>query len=414
MRAIAHYLGFTGGQKLPMQLRMMMTGITISAIGNGMVMPFFFIYMTNVRGINTATAGLILGWGGLTSLLAAPLVGTGIDRFGPRKILAISLVISAVGYSSFAFVTGISLAFLVATFCAIGQAGMWPAQTSVNTRLTADHQREHVYGLQFALLNFGIGLGAFIGAVTVDINNVKTFQLLFFGNGLTYCLYFLTVIILGTLPRIEIEEKRKDGSWSEVISDRTFRQFWFVALGAIFFGYSQIEVGFASFVVNVAGAGTEKLAWAAGANTLTIAIFQMWFISRVQRFSRREGIISAISIWALAWVFIAIGGFISGGWWLPTLFFVGGWIVFAIGEMIWSPLAPAIVNQLAPEHLRGRYNSASAASWQIGAVFGPVIAGALIGNGLAWHWIFGCITGAILTALLATRITLPEREGVGG
>ena len=115
----------------------------------------------------------------------------------------------------------------------------------------------------------------------------------------------------------------------------------------------------------------------------------MWFISHVQRFSRRKGLVTAILIWALAWVCIAIGGMISGDWWFPTLFFVGGWVVFAVGEMIWSPLAPAIVNQLAPEHLRGRYNSASAASWQIGAVFGPVIAGALIGNGLAWYWIAG-------------------------
>jgi MFS family permease len=410
VRAIAHYLGFAGQQKLPKQLRMMMTGITISAIGNGVIMPFFFIYMTNVRGIHTATAGLILGWGGLISLLAAPLVGTAIDRYGPRRILAISLIISAAGYSSFAFVKSASLAFLVATVCAIGQAGMWPAQTSVNTQLTADHQREHVYGLQFALLNFGIGLGAFLGAVTVDIDNVQTFQFLFFGNGATFLLYFLAVMALGPLPHPEAEQESEEGSWQEVIADRTFRQFWWVALGAIFFGYSQIEVGFASFVVNVAGAGTEKLAWAAGANTLTIALFQMWFISRVRRFSRRSGIVTAISIWALAWIFIAIGGFISGGWWLPTLFFVGGWVVFAIGEMIWSPLAPAIVNQLAPDHLRGRYNSASAASWQIGAVFGPVIAGALIGNGLAWHWIVGCITGSIVTAIMATRITLPERE----
>ena len=372
-------------------------------------MPFFFIYMTNVRGIHTATAGLILGWGGLVSLLVAPLIGTAIDRFGATKVLPSSLLISAIGYSAFAFVDRPLRGFVVATICSIGQAGMWPAQTSINTQLSADHQREHVYGIQFALLNFGIGLGAFVGSLVVDIKELITFQILFFSNGVTYLLYSLATLFVKNLPFASSENEREEGSWKDVIADRRYTRFWWVALGAIFFGYSQIEVGFASFVVNVAGAGTEKLAWAAAANTLTIALFQMCFIARVQNFSRSQGIVSAILIWALAWVFIAAGGLISGGWWLPTLLFVGGWIVFAVGEMMWSPLAPAIVNQLAPDHLRGRYNSASAATWQIGAIFGPVIAGALIGNGLAWYWISGCITGSLLTAYAASRITLPER-----
>lgn len=390
-----------------------MLGITISAVGNGLIMPFFFIYMTNIRGIHTATAGLILGWGGLVSLATAPLVGTSIDKFGPKKVLTFGLLLSACGYTAFAYVDRAATGFLVATISSIGQASMWPAQTSINTRLTADHQREHVYGIQFALLNFGIGLGAFVGSLIIDLKSLQTFQLLFLGNGITYLCYCIAALSIGKLPRISPEVTEQPGGWREVIEDRTYRRFWWVALGAIFFGYSQIEVGFASFVVNVAGAGTEKLAWAAAANTLTIALFQMWFISHVQRFSRRKGLVTAILIWALAWVCIAIGGMISGDWWFPTLFFVGGWVVFAVGEMIWSPLAPAIVNQLAPEHLRGRYNSASAASWQIGAVFGPVIAGALIGNGLAWYWIAGCIAGSLVTAYAANTLSVPERNGEG-
>lgn len=409
MRALSRYLGFTGREPMPRQLRTMMVGITLSAIGNGLVMPFYFIYMTNVREIHTATAGLILGWGGVVSLAAAPLVGTGIDRFGAKKILPVMLFISAIGYSSIAFVDSPLKGFLAVTVCSIGQAGMWPAQTSINTQLTADHQREHVYGVQFALLNFGIGLGAFIGSLVVDVKDAQTFQFLFFGNGLTYILYLLAVLSIGALPKSTYDHDGEAGSWSDVLADRRYVRFWWVALGAIFFGYSQIEVGFASFVVNVAGQGTEMLAWAAAANTLTIALFQMWFIARVQSFPRRNGLITAILVWALAWVFIALGGLLSDTWWIPALFFVGGWIVFAVGEMLWSPLAPAIVNQMAPDHLRGRYNSASAATWQIGAIFGPVIAGALIGHGLAWYWIAGCIIGSLFTAFAASRITLPER-----
>ena len=219
-----------------------MIGITISAVGNGLVMPFFFIYMTNVRGIHTATAGFILGWGGLISLLAAPLVGTSIDLFGPKKVLPIALVISAIGYTSFAFVDRPATGFIVATISSLGQAAMWPAQTSINTQLTADHQREHVYGIQFALLNFGIGLGAFIGSLIVDVKSLQTFQLLFFGNGCTYLGYCIAVLSIGKIPRVLSESEKEAGNWRDVISDRTYRRFWWIALGAIFFGYSQIEV----------------------------------------------------------------------------------------------------------------------------------------------------------------------------
>lgn len=76
-----------------------MLGLTLSAMGNGMVMPFYFIYLTNIRGIDTAIAGLILGWGGVVALAAAPLMGTGIDRFGGKRVLPLALLISSLGSS---------------------------------------------------------------------------------------------------------------------------------------------------------------------------------------------------------------------------------------------------------------------------------------------------------------------------
>jgi MFS family permease len=408
VRALRKYLGFTGREPMPRQLQRMMLGLTLSAMGNGMVMPFYFIYLTNIRGIDTAIAGLILGWGGVVALAAAPLMGTGIDRFGGKRVLPLALLISSLGSSLMAYVNSPLDGFFSVTVAAIGQAGMWPAETSINTQLTADHRREHLYGVQFALLNFGIGFGALIGAIVVDVESVRTFQYLFFANTFTFVIYSLAVLSLKRLPELSRREEADLGRWSDVLADRHFVRFWWVALGAFFFGYSQIEVGFASFVVNVAQERTEVLAWAAAANTGTIAIFQLWFIARVQIFPRRTGLVTAILVWAFAWVCIAVGGLVSGLW-LPTLLFVGGWIVFAVGEMLWSPLAPAIVNQMAPDHLRGRYNSANAAAYQIAAIFGPVIAGALIGHGLAWYWITGCIGGSLLTAFAASRINLPER-----
>jgi MFS family permease len=78
--------------------------------------------------------------------------------------------------------------------------------------------------------------------------------------------------------------------------------------------------------------------------------------------------------------------------------------VFAIGEMIQSPLMPAIVNDLAEPHLRGRYNAAVSWSWAIGNVIGPVVGGTVLGARAHTLWIGLGLAGCAVGALVAQRL----------
>ncbi len=70
-----------------------------------------------------------------------------------------------------------------------------------------------------------------------------------------------------------------------------------------------------------------------------------------------------------------------------------------------------MVNDLAPDHLRGRYNAMSSLVFQLAAVVAPAIAGFLVGT--AWPWgtssllLLGCLAVAGL-ALLAERRSRPR------
>ena len=61
--------------------------------------------------------------------------------------------------------------------------------------------------------------------------------------------------------------------------------------------------------------------------------------------------------------------------------------VFPLGETLTQPTIPALVNDLAPDHLRARYNALSSAAFSLAAIIGPVTAGWLIGHSLgpAFH-----------------------------
>ena len=170
--------------RLPNKVRTMLLGITLSAIGNGLVLPYLFIYLHNVRGISSALAGVIVGYGALSSIAISPLVGNMVDHWGPKPVLLIALVVSGLGYGSWGWVHSAAGAFLVITICSFGQSAMWPAQGAINTELTPEHLRERVYGAQFAVLNLGIGIGGLISSSVVHLDNARSFQHLFWGDGI--------------------------------------------------------------------------------------------------------------------------------------------------------------------------------------------------------------------------------------
>ena len=83
-------------------VRRLMVGVACSALGSGLTMPFFYVYFAQVRGIPGPTVGLLFAWMGLVSFLGAPLGGTLIDRFGPRVVMIVGLIVEACAVGSMA------------------------------------------------------------------------------------------------------------------------------------------------------------------------------------------------------------------------------------------------------------------------------------------------------------------------
>jgi MFS family permease len=77
--------------------------------------------------------------------------------------------------------------------------------------------------------------------------------------------------------------------------------------------------------------------------------------------------------------------------------------------MIWSPILPSVVNQLAPDNLRGRYNAAGTNAWQIALIAGPTIAGTMLGANAHWLWLTCLITGLLILSVASSKLKLPDR-----
>src|ERR1700755_2878383 len=98
--------------------RRILVGTLFSSIGRGLTLPFLLVYLTQVRGLNAGTVGLLVGWMGVVALGLAPLGGSLVDRFGARRVVLPLQVAAAAGTGSLAFVHNALGAFVSLTVTA--------------------------------------------------------------------------------------------------------------------------------------------------------------------------------------------------------------------------------------------------------------------------------------------------------
>jgi MFS family permease len=154
-------------------------GNALNYFGYGLVLPFEIIYLHQLRGFSTSTAGLVLAATMGTSAIVTPPTGALLDRYSAKALLVAGSFASVLGYAGFAFVERPWQAFA----CSIaGGAGLGAAGTANRTlvvRLVTPEQRAAAFALNRVAGNFGIGAGAATaGFIVAASQRLSSFQIL--------------------------------------------------------------------------------------------------------------------------------------------------------------------------------------------------------------------------------------------
>ncbi len=389
-------------------------GLGLSALGNGLVLALFVVYLNQVRGFELRTAGLVLTFQALLGLAVSPVVGSIVDRIGPQPVLAVGCLIMAVSTAAFGFVTTVPQAIGVAVFMAMGNGAMWPPQAALLTRLSKPEHRQRVFGLQFMMLNLGLGLGGLVAAALLDVHRPETFSAMYVIDAVTFLVYFAAVASLRGVsgPEARPDSDEGPGGYREVVGDRRMRRYVIGALVLMTCGYGSMDAGLPAFMTTVAHLPVNAIGLVFFLNTMVIVLGQVFVLHRIEGRSRSRLMAVVAVIWGSFWVVVAISAS------MPPLAagiaIALGFAVFAIGEMILSPVGPSLVNAFSPPHLRGRYNAVAGLIWGVSGALGPAIAGVGIGSGWGVAWALtltgGCVVAAFVLASLRGLIS-PEEDG---
>jgi MFS family permease len=153
-----------------------------------------------------------------------------------------------------------------------------------------------------------------------------------------------------------------------------FLRVWVLTAVVVAVGYGQFHSGFPAYATGPNGITPGVLGIAFAANTFTVVSAQLVVLRLMTNARRTRAIVIACSCWATTWALTLLAGQL-GGHLAAALLFILAMIVFALAETFFSLTSTAIVNDLASDELRSRYNGLSTLAWTTGFLTGPALAG---------------------------------------
>jgi MFS family permease len=376
-------------------------------IAEGMALPYLFIYLTHVRHISPTWAGLIGAWVGLAGLFLAGPAGSLADRFGSRPVYLGLVVIFGVGVIGYAGVHSIWQGFLAATLAAAGGPPLFGTYNTLLASIASERDAPRLFAIGFAVLNLGIGLGSVLGGLIANDHHASSFVLIYLLDGVGGIAGAALILPLRQIGRrLEpTEAHEENGGYRAVLRDPVFRRFLLLGVTLMSVAYGQLEFGFPAFAVDVGGLSTKIVGWAFAANCMTIVSVQVWAANRIEGIRRTRVLAVVALLVGGSWAILAASAAAHHhGKTIPIVGSFAFAIVFSLGEVLMSPVLPALTNALAVDQLRGRYNALASMTMGVPSVIGPLIAGPLIGNGYWPTWLALVLAGAIAAALISLSL----------
>jgi MFS family permease len=386
----------------------------VTSIGIGLSFVLSVIYVHDIRHHSIYFATGLLAANAVIGLAAASVIGTLTDRHGPVVVYVTLLLGESAGLVVWAYADTAALLVFASVILAVCGGAIFGPGSVIVARLVAPELRQRAYGTNFMLLNLGIGIGGLVSASVVRLSEPVTFTWLYLGTAAFTLVAVLPIRHLrrfgGPVAPTEMDDEQRGEGWRQVLRDRRLLHFIGAAIILLTCGYGSIDSGLSLFVVDQIHLAVGAVAVALFFNTVTIVLAQLLVLRLIEGRSRTTVMAVVGLFWAGAWLVIGLTAHLPHTAALAAL--CAAVSIFAIGETLWSPVGPALINDLAPEHLRGRYNAALGLTWGTASVLAPLLAGVFLGSALAHWWPFvialGALVGGALLLSLRFRLTVHE------
>jgi MFS family permease len=387
-------------------------GNALNYFGYGLILPFEIIYLHQIRGFSTSTAGLVLATTMLTAAIVTPPTGALTDRYSAKAIVVAGSLASALGYAGFAYVADPWQAFACSI---VGGAGFGAAATANRTlfvRLVTPEQRAAAFALSRVAANVGIGAGAAIGGfIVASAQELSSFQILYLFDAVTFAGFAL--IVLAAVPHppaVTVTTTEASGTgFRAVARDRLFLTVIAANIVLVVVGHTFFSNLLSPFAKAYTSVGPAAIGFIFLVNTSFVVVAQIPAVRVVRRMRRTHGFAAASALFAIALLAVLPATLIQSEF-AAIVLLAGVAIVFAFGECLHILVLGPLVSDMAPPHLLGRYLSLYGLTFSLSLALGPAIGGLLLQTSPNAIWFGGALAAGLAGAvLLGLGDRIPER-----
>lgn len=390
----------------------------LSCLGSGLTMPFLIVYLHSVRGIALPTAGLLLALIGVAGIVATPLSGPLIDRIGSLQAFTAGLVVGGLGIGGFVFAHSPATALAPALVYGCASGLMWNGFATLLVELVPAAERGSVFALRYMTANVAYGAGALVSGLVTVSETPGPFRVILLADAASYVLFAGALLAVGGRLRggsapsdpfvSDNGPSAEPGGgrlgYRQVIADRALLGALLVNSLFMVFALSPSNSAYPAWVTGAGGSSTRIVGLGFALNISVLLGVQLLGIQFARGRERTRVAAYASMFFALSWLLIVLPVTLHAAGGVRDTVFVLALGIFAIGEALLSPTLPAVINDLAPDRLRGRYNAVFSLSNQIGPVAAPAISGAALGYGYGQPYLYALAGCCLVIGVLARQL----------
>ncbi len=343
-------------------------GTLVNRIGS-FVLPLLAFYLTGPMHRSAAFAGLVAALYGVGASVSGVVGGVLADRIGRKPTLVASLGANAVSIVALGYARSSLWLCLGALTVGLVTNAFRPAMSAMIADIVPAAQRVRAYGLNYWAINIGFA----IASLSIGLVVAFGYLALFYADAAStlLCVLLISIFVRDTTPHLVAGSRDQDGpapadGLSTVLRDRTF-----VIFVAVFF--LQLLVmqqcnAAQPMAMAKDGLTAAQVGYVSAINGVLIVALQLPFVRWLERYPAAQVIAASGLVLGIGMAVPLFGGTVD--------IFALSVTIWTVGEIGNTPIASALVAQLAPAHLRGRYQGVYQIAWSGSSVLAPLTGGA--------------------------------------